>query len=120
MSDFNIKEIRSKLGLSQTEFAKRIGVTLRTIQNWESGAKIPESKYEILRSAASSQLTIGNNSPAVSGSGNHVNTCDDALNKALDEISAQRKMCEKSQQQIDELLRQQGRLLDLLNTPSAK
>ena len=37
--DFNIqvKEIRSKLNLSQTEFSKTFNIPLRSIQNWEQG-----------------------------------------------------------------------------------
>lgn len=35
-----IREIRKSTGLSQTEFGKRLGgIPLRTIQNWESGAR---------------------------------------------------------------------------------
>ena len=39
-----IQEYRKKHGLTQEEFAKQIGVSIRTIQNYENGAKIPESK----------------------------------------------------------------------------
>ena len=49
MSDFDIKEIRTKLHVTQEELAKMLGVSVRTVQNWESGAKIPESKHAILR-----------------------------------------------------------------------
>lgn len=31
-----IKELRKKEGLSQTEFAQIIGVSMRTVQNWEA------------------------------------------------------------------------------------
>ena len=34
--------------ISQSELAKKVGVSLRTIQNYEKGSKIPQSKYEIL------------------------------------------------------------------------
>lgn len=36
MTSNEIKEIRKGLGLNQTQFAKKMGVSLRTIQNWES------------------------------------------------------------------------------------
>jgi transcriptional regulator with XRE-family HTH domain len=49
MSEFNIKKEREKLGLTQSELAKKIGVSLRTVQNYENGEVIPKSKYEILR-----------------------------------------------------------------------
>lgn len=50
MNDLDIKEIRKKLGLTQAELAKRLGVDPKTVQNWEYGKKIPESKHGILRS----------------------------------------------------------------------
>lgn len=51
MSDFNIKQIRSDLGLTQVEMAKKLGVDTKTVQNWEYGVtKIPKSKYGILGS----------------------------------------------------------------------
>lgn len=57
MNDIDIKEIRLKLGVSQEKLAEMLGVHHRTIQNWESGSKIPKSKHEILRSLI---LTISN------------------------------------------------------------
>ncbi|WP_457641860.1 helix-turn-helix domain-containing protein [Persephonella sp.] len=36
-----IKELRKMLGLSQREFAERIGKSLNAIQKWESGDRIP-------------------------------------------------------------------------------
>jgi phage repressor protein C with HTH and peptisase S24 domain len=53
MNDIDIKNIREELGLTQSEFANRVGVALRTIQNWESGKIIPESKISLLRNIAS-------------------------------------------------------------------
>lgn len=44
----DISKFRDKHGISQTDFAKLIGVSLRTVQNYESGGKIPDSKHEIL------------------------------------------------------------------------
>ena len=37
MNDLDIKKIRTDLGLTQVEFAKRLGISMRTVQNWESG-----------------------------------------------------------------------------------
>ena len=36
-----IKELRDKLGLTQEQFAQRIGVTFATINNWEKGNRTP-------------------------------------------------------------------------------
>ena len=39
----NIRESRKRLGLTQEELAKRLGVSTRTVQNWEQGGAIPAS-----------------------------------------------------------------------------
>ena len=48
----NLKFLRTQKGISQEEFAKRLGVSSRTVQNWECGKKIPDSKREILAKIA--------------------------------------------------------------------
>lgn len=48
-NDLDIKKIREELGISQEKLAEMIGVSPRTIQNWEAGTKIPSSKHAILR-----------------------------------------------------------------------
>lgn len=45
MSTIDIRKIRTKSGLSQKDFAKKIGVHWRTIQNWEKNGGVPESEY---------------------------------------------------------------------------
>ena len=44
MNALEIKEKRKKLGLTQDELAKKLGVSLKTISNYEKGEVIPESK----------------------------------------------------------------------------
>ncbi len=36
-----IKELRSKLGLTQEQFAQKVGVTFVTMNNWEKGHRRP-------------------------------------------------------------------------------
>lgn len=36
-----IKELRDKMGLTQEQFAQRVGVTFSTINNWEKGTRTP-------------------------------------------------------------------------------
>ena len=36
-----VKSIRDKIGLSQTKFAGLIGVSKRTLENWEQGRRQP-------------------------------------------------------------------------------
>ena len=40
-----VRILRKNLGLTQTQLAESIGVELKTIQNWESGAHQPQEKY---------------------------------------------------------------------------
>lgn len=49
ISKLDIVKFREKHKISQSDFAQLIGVSLRTVQNYEAGGKIPESKNEILR-----------------------------------------------------------------------
>ena len=49
----NVQKIRDGLGLSQSEFALMIGVSPRTIQNWEQKRREPEGAAKaLLRVAA--------------------------------------------------------------------
>ncbi len=36
-----VKQIREKTGLSQSDFARLIGVSKRTLENWEQGRRFP-------------------------------------------------------------------------------
>ncbi len=45
--NLDIKKNREQMGWSQSFLAEKVGVSLRTIQNYESGGKIPKSKYAI-------------------------------------------------------------------------
>lgn len=38
----DVKSIRNRLGLSQSRFAALIGVSSKTLQNWEQGRRAPE------------------------------------------------------------------------------
>jgi transcriptional regulator with XRE-family HTH domain len=48
MNALEIKENRKKLGFTQEELAKMIGVSLKTISNYEKGEVIPATKIAIL------------------------------------------------------------------------
>jgi len=43
-----VSAIRSRLGLTQSEFALMIGVSLRTVQNWEQKRREPEGAAKAL------------------------------------------------------------------------
>jgi transcriptional regulator with XRE-family HTH domain len=41
-----VRELRRRLGLSQTELSNRLGVTQGTVSNWETGRTAPTPTYE--------------------------------------------------------------------------
>lgn len=48
IEDPNPKAIRERLGLSQSRFASIIGVSVRTLQNWEQGRRESEGPAKAL------------------------------------------------------------------------
>ena len=44
----DVRAIRRKLGLSQSEFARRFGFSARTVQEWEQGRAVPDQSARIL------------------------------------------------------------------------
>jgi putative transcriptional regulator len=44
----DVRAIRRKLRLSQAQFAKRFGFSVRTIQEWEQGRALPDRPARIL------------------------------------------------------------------------
>ena len=54
----NVAGIREKTGLSQARFAALLGVSVRTLQDWEQGRRAPSG-------AARTLLLVANRSPRV-------------------------------------------------------
>ncbi len=53
LAPVNVKAIRRRLGKSQSEFARMIGVSVSTLQNWEQGRRRPDGPARaLLRVAA--------------------------------------------------------------------
>ena len=44
----DVQEIRGRLGLSQTYFASLLGISVRTLQNWEQGRRRPHGPARVL------------------------------------------------------------------------
>jgi putative transcriptional regulator len=44
----DVRSIREKLGLSQETFAERFQLSLRTVQEWEQGRRVPEGPARVL------------------------------------------------------------------------
>jgi putative transcriptional regulator len=40
-NDVDVKEIRKRLKLSQSQFARLLGISVRMLQNWEQGKRVP-------------------------------------------------------------------------------
>jgi len=49
----DVRKIRAKLHKSQSEFARMIGVSVATLQNWEQGRRQPEGPARALLVVAS-------------------------------------------------------------------
>ncbi len=43
-----LTELRKRLGITQTEAAERIKVSLRTWQSWEGGEQVPTDSHALL------------------------------------------------------------------------
>jgi putative transcriptional regulator len=43
-----VAEIRTRVGLSQSEFARLLGVSVRTLQEWEQGRRAPSGAARTL------------------------------------------------------------------------
>jgi putative transcriptional regulator len=54
----NVAEIREKVGLSQSRFATLLGVSVRTLQDWEQGRRAPSG-------AARTLLLVAHRNPRV-------------------------------------------------------
>lgn len=88
MTNIDVKLIRNRLGLSQVELGKMIGVSRNTIANYEKGGVIPESKRDILLNLINKSenankahgyiLTSGDNNISNTGSiGGSINSNND-------------------------------------------
>ena len=55
----DVKAVRRRLGKSQSEFARMIGVSVATLQNWEQGRRRPEGPARaLLRVAAANPKAV--------------------------------------------------------------
>lgn len=48
----NVKQIRERYELSQTEFAALLGISVKTLQNWEQGRRNPRGAARVLLQVA--------------------------------------------------------------------
>lgn len=52
----SVAETRARVGLSQSDFARLLGVSIRTLQEWEQGRRTPSGPARML-------LTIAHKNP---------------------------------------------------------
>lgn len=45
MTSTRIKQLREEKGLTQTELAKRLGITRSSVNAWEMGISVPSTQY---------------------------------------------------------------------------
>jgi len=48
LSTIDVKALREQIGLTQAEFSRMIGVSIKTLQNWEQGRREPEGPAKAL------------------------------------------------------------------------
>ena len=48
----DVKKIRSNYKLSQNEFAALMGISVKTLRNWEQGRRVPEGAARVLLQVA--------------------------------------------------------------------
>lgn len=130
MTANEVKQIRDFLGLSQEALAEKIGVHSRTIQNWESGGKIPKSKDAILRSLlATPHVVFGGqhvqNGDAINGDKIIERTIEKETIEATapeqypdNDVARLIGLLEAKQKSLDNLIAQQSRYLTIIENLS--
>lgn len=131
MNDLNIAELRKILGLSQKALAEKLGVHPRTVQNWEAGGEIPQSKRALLCTLLPAQHIVNDgqhvqNGDAVNGD-KFVEQIRDDIN--TERITVQNMECNfeqlintivRMQNTIDSLIAQQSRYLTIIENLQMK
>ena len=54
----NVKRLRATYQLSQNEFAALLGISVKTLRNWEQGRRLPEGPARILLQVAAKHPEI--------------------------------------------------------------
>ena len=52
LEPLDIKHIREGYNLTQTQFAAMLGISVRTLRNWEQGRRVPEGPAMVLLQVA--------------------------------------------------------------------
>ena len=57
-ASIDVKAVRHRLGKSQAEFARMIGVSVATLQNWEQGRQTPKGPARALLTVAAANPEV--------------------------------------------------------------
>lgn len=58
LNDLNVKKIRKRLKLSQSQFARLMGISVGTLKNWEQGRRKPDGPARVLLGVAASHPEV--------------------------------------------------------------
>lgn len=56
ISGEQIRTARERAGLTQSELGQLVGVSMRTVGNWERGESVPRNRESVIRSVLAGQL----------------------------------------------------------------
>lgn len=130
MNDLDIKQIRTKLGITQKQLAEMVGVSVNTIQNWESGGKIPKSKHPILMSLTHNPHIVFGGQNVQNGDAINGNKVVEAISEEKEEVEEKVTIIERVECDLDkirteladlkkthaEVVAQNSRLLSIIET----
>lgn len=103
MTAKEVKQIRDILGLSQEALAEKLGVHTRTIQNWESGGKIPKSKDAILCSLLPPQHIVFGGQNVQHGDAVNGNKIVETIGEEKEQIEEKVTIIEKVECDLDQI-----------------
>ena len=100
MNALEIKRKRRELGLTQEDLSKKLGVSLKTISNYENGEVIPDTKQALLLEILSNNTV---NDPA-----------ETYVKKANINFEEKRKLITEEIKQLEEVIKHKLEIIDLL------
>ena len=102
MDGSQVKNLRNRLKKTQSQLAKEIGVTTRTIKKWEAGDTIPTAMENLLESMLTNEVKRRTEFAPSESSAASIN--EEMIHSLIDELYSQRDSSKKYQEQIDRLL----------------
>ncbi|MBQ3679759.1 MAG: helix-turn-helix transcriptional regulator [Paludibacteraceae bacterium] len=104
----DVKELRLKLGCTQKQIAKAVGVSLRSVQGWENSGIVPAKKIARLKKIEEEPekyIEPDKNDNAQDANGFVIaEKMIEQLNRQLDELVQFRQLLQKKDEQIDVLI----------------